>query len=611
MITTPVSSNKFAGSSQTPNTTSFSNTPDKYSIWLFSSGIGLSILGYLNPLHSPIDHDFLVNAISFIIICLSLANVWLQKRSFAMKHYSLSIYTWISLATLLALQPLLHTIRYPDALMFPIAGLIVVTLISLMASNLLTTLQAKRQFINQISIYLYLTLILSFVVQVMQAMNYNISLAGWPVTRLTTIPDRLDGNFGQANHTAYAYIFGICCVIYHLHTLKKRSYQAILVMLLSIFAIGIALTKSRAVLLMFGAVLVVYFFAQKGELKKQISWCVGILAVFVVSYLVGGAIMSAIAPDKVDLTGGMGRIVSSGMDSQRMALTRKAIMIFQDSPLTGIGWQNFTVGAIPHVDEMTYVTFSDHSHMVFTQIASELGIIGLLCLVPLLYVFVRSIHNRHSPESAMALAFVVATSIYACFEYPLWYFRFLAVFGLFVAMIEQKEGKLSSPNTKLNKFFGLLSVGLAMISSYYIYQFWTHKYLFWYTHPSITVDKEGNKQLIKGQSVFGFLNYSDMDLATIVEVSPESLPQKLALFDRVIVEESSVYNLVSYGQLLSFNGEYTKALNMFKTACRLNETKQNCDEIGKALKESSQQYPQNFQVNYQAYQAWLKTRNLR
>ncbi len=593
------------------------------SIFLFSSGIGLSILGYLNPLHSPIGHDFLVNVISFIVIGLSIGMVLLNNaHRIRLQEFSISVYTWIALTILLCMQPMISVIRYADALIFPVGALILVAIASVLTTNVLNTRMAKRQFINQISVWLYVMLVLNFIVQVMQTLNYNITIGGFPVTRLAALADRMDGNFGQANHTAYAYIFGIGCIIYQMDTYRLATdklngvkssqyqpyYQWLRVILLALFAVAISLTKSRAVFLMLVAAVGVYFFSQisrKGTIKKSLIASGSILGVFAISYLVGGMLLAHLAPDKVDATGGMGRLVSSGVDSQRMALTHKAIMIIKDYPLTGIGWRNFTVGAIPHVDEMTYVTFSDNSHMVFTQIASELGIVGLLCLIPVLWLLLRSVHTRHSPESAMALAFVIATCIYACFEYPLWYFRFLVVFAIFLAMIEQKNYTFKTENPKLSAILGSVAIVLTFISGYYLYQYWTHKYLFWYTHPMLQAENAKNNK-----AVFGFLNYADMDLATKIEISPDKLPQKLALFDRVIVDESSVFNLVSYGQLLSFDGKYAKALDTFKTACRLQENKENCDNIGKVLKDSTKSYPKNFQTNYEAYQAWLKAKNL-
>lgn len=586
-------------------------------ITIFVTCIGLSILGYLNPLHSPIGHDFLPNVISFIVISLGVGVALLQRQpSVSLKQYSLSIYTWLAFAFLLCIQPFLNPIRYVDALIFPIGSLILVTLVSVTASNLLTTPAEKRQFIHELTGWLYMTLVLTFVIQVMQATNHAITINGWGVTRATALPDRLDGNFGQVNHTAYAFLFGICCVVYQLHTLtqtaRTRLYQFGLVLLLAIFAVGISLTKSRAVMLMLLASLGVYFFSQSHRIgvKKPLAWALGILGIFAVSYMLGGAVMAGLSPDKVDATGGVGRLVSSGMDNQRISLNHKAILIFQDAPLTGVGWRNYAVGGIPHVDELRSVTFSDNSHMIFTQIASELGILGLLCLVPVLWLVIRSLHTRHSPESAMALAFVVATCIYACFEYPLWYFRYLAVFGLFLALIEQKNRTFTLATPNFPKALGAVALVFTLISSYYFYQFWTNKYLFWYTHDNLVTDATSGKKVLKNPSVFGFLNYNDMDLATAMDISVEDLPQKLAVFNRVLVDESSSYNLIAYGQLLSLDGQYDKALDAFKTACRIEENKEHCDSIDNTLRESATVYPQHFQANAEAYQAWLKSRNL-
>ena len=153
------------------------------SIFLFSSGIGLSILGYLNPLHSPIGHDFLVNVISFIVIGLSIGMVLLNNaHRIRLQEFSISVYTWIALTILLCMQPMISVIRYADALIFPVGALILVAIASVLTTNVLNTRMAKRQFINQISVWLYVMLVLNFIVQVMQTLNYNITIGGFPVT---------------------------------------------------------------------------------------------------------------------------------------------------------------------------------------------------------------------------------------------------------------------------------------------------------------------------------------------------------------------------------------------------------------------------------------------
>ncbi len=586
-------------------------SPNSRDITLFSTGIGLSILGYLIPLHSPIGHDFLINVVSFIVISLNLAGIYLSKfRTLTLKDYSLSIYTWLALTILLSVQPLLSSIKYPDALIFPIGSLILVMLASFTTSNLLNTVTVKRQFLNQLSIWLYVMLILTFAIQIMQALHYEIRLPnGLPLTRLSNFPNRLDGNFGQPNHTGYAFAMGICLVVYQLSLTRDKRLQGMLLALFAIFSVGIFFTLSRTGVLMVVLIGLVYFFSQAKPIKAKLSWFTGIMIAFAFCYGVLGHLVSSLIFSNMEGLSAVTRLANEGLDTQRLALTKKAWLIFKDYPIQGIGWRNFSIGVIPHVDEMPIVTFSDHSHMMFTQIASELGILGLLCLLPTAWLLIRACHMRHSPESAAAFAFVIASLAYACLEYPLWYFRFLVVFAIFLALIEQKNHVLKGDNTKLSLILGNIAGIFALISGYYMYQYWSHQYLFWYTHPNISVDSNGHKTL-KGKSVFGFLNYNDMDLASIISITPEKLPQKLAVFDRVLVDESSGYNLISYGQFLSFDGQYAKALDMFKTACRLNENKQICGDINNALRASAQAYPQHFQTNYQSYQAWLKSRNL-
>lgn len=566
--------------------------------------IGMSILGYIIPVHSPYGHDFLTNALSFALIAIGCA-LWVFKQK--PQFFSISILTWLSLAVVILMQPTLNHIRYPDALIFPVLCLFLVALASTIASNI----QDKTQFLNVLSGFVYVTLIITFAIQVMQVFDYQITWHNWPVTRLAAIDGRMDGNFGQTNHTAYAFVLGICFALYQIHNKPWDIQKFALLGLFGLFVVGIALTKSRANVIMAVAAILVFYFSQAEVLSIKIKKTVAMLVLFFGCYVGGGLALAQLAPYEVSVFGAVSRINEGGFYDQRLSLVHRAWLIFQDSPVVGAGWTNYIYAGIPHAEELKWFTFSNDAHMVIFQIASELGILGLLCLLPLILVLFRALHFKHSTISAMALAFVVASILYSFSEYPLWYFRYLVVFAIFIALIEQKQYRFPKLTSSIPRTIAAVCVILASLSVYYSYNYLNSGYLFYqYNLDTKKIGADGKVHDNYEIPIFGFTNYGEMNLSSVISVDQSMLSEKLGLFDRILIMDFSQYNVFSYGRLLVYDNQSDKALTMFKTSCLLTSKNVKCENATLALYNLAMEDPDNFVNIYNEYVTWLKSQKI-
>ncbi|HCC66502.1 MAG TPA: O-antigen polymerase, partial [Moraxella sp.] len=315
-------------------------TPNQ-DIRLFTLFMGLAILTYLMPWHSPLGRDFVVNATAFGFVSLAAATFFWQNP---ITKFSKSVLTWLLLALLLVCQPLFNHIAYPDALIFPVISLVVVALTALIGSNI----ENKANLLNSLFIAVYLMAIVTFMIQLMQMSGYQIDYKGWVIARGNANGGRYDGNFGQANHAGYAFVLALCGVIYQLQQSfqeklnaphlsapqwlmgRYRQYARFgLMLLFVIFTIGLALTQSRAGLVMMLAVIPIFFLTQPIAWKSKLSASVFGLVVFVLYYM-GASWLSNYS--SANQLGAVSRM--AGGQGNRSAMSERAMMIFHDHVLT-------------------------------------------------------------------------------------------------------------------------------------------------------------------------------------------------------------------------------------------------------------------------------------
>ena len=571
----------------------------------FALCIGLAIITYLMPWHSPLGRDFVVNASAFCMVALGVAGfAWYHP----LQKINASVFSWLTLAALILAQPLFNHIAYPDALIFPVASLVLVALTALVASNIAD----KAKLLNYLFVAVYLMAILTFIIQMMQTQGYQINYQGWVIARGNANGGRYDGNFGQANHAGYAFVLALCGVVYQLHQSFKdkvtlplnithayrQHYRFVLMVMFIIFTIGLALTQSRAGLVMMLAVIPIYFLSQPIPWKNKLIAVVFGLAMFMVYYMGASWLSNYSSANEL---GAVSRM--AGGQGNRSAMSERAMMMFYDHVLTGVGWNNYMGASVNYAQYFKWPEIADHSHNFVTMILAELGVLGALCFVPIIWVLLRALHWRHSSESAIALAFVVASILYASVEYPLWYFRYLAVFALFLALIEQRHWQLAS-RPMARRALAAAVLGAAVLSGYYIWQYMHLNYLDYNRFVKHTNHLSKDSDISYQSGLFGFSAYQERILAMQVPVNRVDAPLKKAIFQNVLNTDSSQFNILAYAQFLAFEARPQAALAHIKAACIMVRDVSDCDNVDADLSALAEKDPATFSPLYQQFRAW-------
>lgn len=592
-----------------------SQPPPDNSRWL-GMCIGMAILGYLLPWHSPIGRDFLVNSWSVAWIVLGLMAFWWTHR---LRHVGLSVVTWLGLAGWIGVQSLIVDIRYPHALMFPIGGLLIVAWVGAAASNVTD----KARLLTRVFGAAFVMAVLTFAIQIMQILHYQIVWQGWIIARSTANPTRFDGNFGQANHTAYAFVLALCGVLYLLQqafgdgqlfgkrvaTWRYRQvYRVALMLGFVAFSIGLALTQSRAGLGMAVIVAVVFFAVQPLAWRRKAALVGGTLAVFLLYYVAASWLSSL---GQANELGAVSRL--AGGQGNRAAMHARGLMMFAEHPLTGVGWNNYMGASIDYAQAFAWPEIADHTHNFVSMLLAELGVIGLAWCLPIVWVLLRALHTRHSRESAAALAFVWASILYASVEYPLWYVRYLAVFALFVALIDQRQYALRLPaNVGISAGAigrrGLVCALAAVLGvlGYYVQTFLARNYLDYSQFVRHENHKFTDQSVPPYRQIWGFEPYEERIFAMRVPVNAVNIADKTRLFYNVMGLDSSQFNMLAYAQMLAYQGDTTSALRYVQAACVMVRDRKNCDNIDIDLGNLAQQNPAVFGALYQDFVAWRK-----
>ncbi|WP_019520013.1 O-antigen ligase family protein [Faucicola boevrei] len=578
----------------------------------FAIAVGVAILGYLLPYHSPLGRDFWVNSFSFIAVAFGVAVALFTLNRWRGVH--LSVWTWLGFIVVLFAQLAFLPIAHPDALIFPIICLSLVAF----ASSVAYQFTDKALLLKILFGFAIVMAMITFIIQVMQIYDYTIFWQSWVIVRNNALPTRLDGNFGQANHTGYGFVLGLCAVIYLLHqtftnqaiqqklTKYLLAYRALLVVLFAVFCAGLAFTQSRAGMLMMIGVIAVYFFAQPMRWRTKFGLTV-IGWLFFDLYYLGASWLASYLLN----AGGLGAVSRmAGGQGNRPALNERAMMMFGDNPLIGVGWNNYMKASVDYAQFFSWPEIADHSHNFITMISAEMGVVGLLCCVPIGWVLLRAVHFRHSAQSAIALAFVLASLLYASVEYPLWYFRYLVIFAMFVPLIEPRHLDLVKKPLKINNLFflrfsGMLSFILALAGVFYAYQYLQLDYL---NYNRFITHK--NHQFTDSQidyhrkPLFGFSAYNQRLLAMQVPLNANHLAEKKEIFADVLTNDTSQFNLLAYAQLLAFENKPDEAMKYIQASCIMVQDVSFCDNVDSDLAKLAKNNPQVFGNLYRNFVKW-------
>lgn len=166
-----------------------------------------------------------------------------------------------------------------------------------------------------------------------------------------------------------------------------------------------------------------------------------------------GLLMQFIGPDivrhiadwfgqTIKARAGMDRFADHGGGlGRRVAEWQKALITFREHPLLGVGWgyfagESFRLHSLPQFAVYREDVLWTHCHNSVLQIVAEMGLLGLGFLLALFALLVRAIKRWQRDITMVALPLLGVSLIHSQMEYPLWYLHYLALFAVFLALLE-------------------------------------------------------------------------------------------------------------------------------------------------------------------------------
>lgn len=556
--------------------------------------IGLALLScIINPLHLLPGFDIFHNLFIAIILSLGLSIFFLTRPNLKLPKNTLS---WVLLFILVLVQPFINNIPYMDSLLIPLGTLAISILLSIAVTGLDNKIEVIEVFLK----VLIIAMLVTFLIQITQCYGIVLHIGSIAFTSISS--GRIDGNFLQPNQAAFMYALSIGALLYFYNKNSKRNLKIFIIALLFLFACGAAFTLSRAGLIMCVGAILAYAIFYKQKLKVKVQQALLFLGTFSSGYYLGVYLYKFVKIIK--FSGPSSAIQRFSEDSlyTRESLQRQAWELFTNNSISGVGWGNFTSSSIDQASNLGWFAFSSHSHFFLSQIASELGILGLLTLIPIAWIILKHLRLEKSNFDTLVYLFIGIILVYACSEYPLWYLRFLFIFVIFVSLLESPAIEI---NQNKNKIFASISVGLFLASVF----FWT-QYLTVYKTFQVLGDRDLNDsdvtEIYDNFSVpFGYSNFKELLLFRFIPINATDIDNKIALGNRVFSTEISKLLLFRQGQLLAIKGSESESLSLFRASCAIDWSG-DCDNVAKNLEELSIEQPSIYAKINDEFKVWVE-----
>ena len=227
--------------------------------------------------------------------------------------------------------------------------------------------------------------------------------------------------------------------------------------------------------------------------------------------------------------------------SIRLYLWQEAGQIFAASPWLGAGfgqfaWQHFQLQ--PGMGFGTVQGLYNNAHNLIFQIAAEAGVVGLIALLLPLGLWLRSLRRMPiDPVHWWALALLGVLAIHSLLEYPLWYAFFLGIAALLLGALEQSHYALSLP-----RIARALAAVVVLLGAFILVQLRVdYRQLEQVLSLRVVsasagaeVDERRRNGLMAVYTSPLLSPYAEFFISGSMDISPERLPQKLALNTRVL-----------------------------------------------------------------------------
>ena len=543
----------------------------------------------LNIYHLYPGFDLFHNLISIVITLIGICLFLIYRKRKLIIHKS--VITWFLLFMLLLIQPLINNITYPDSLIFPLGSLLVIIILTICLSSV----KNKELFFNGFHYSLIGVLILSSSIQFLQLRGISLSISGHPIT---IVDNRIAANFLQPNQAAFMFVLGLLSCLYFNE--KKFNYGWLFIF--SLFSLSIALTLSRTGLVM-AICSTIFFYLLSNNIRYRLIKSASYLLLTGLSYTLGLLFFRELSIG----TGsniGLGAITrfSEGSLYMRESLAYQSWLMFIDHPIRGYGWGNFVQGGIDNFEKLRWFTFSQHSHLFVTQIASELGVIGLFAILPMAWYLFKKLSFNNNLMQTMCYSSILIILLYSSSEFPLWYFRYLSIFPLYLVFLSKDS--IFYLDEKFNKFLLTLCLLFSIGSIFYINNFIEIHLSYKKIQNENLTDKELIQIYNELPKVYGFSQFNEHVLFYFIPIDDNNLQEKISIGERTIGTALNKVSLFKYAQLLAMNNQSVDSLYMFKATCAL-DWDGGCKEVAEKINDITQANPKKFSEINSKFNEWV------
>lgn len=276
--------------------------------------------------------------------------------------------------------------------------------------------------------------------------------------------DRPFANFAQPNQLATLLVLGIvgCAYLYHLRRLSAIAATPVA----ALFAFGIAMTASRAAMLELLCIGVVLLVTLRGQRTR-----VNLRAIAFVAALVASSMSLWPYMQQVEQAG-VRNLASATSAGTRPTHWLSMLDAARRQPWAGYGWNQTSVAHFSIAAEYpaTYETLGESHNLILDLLVWNGLVLGTLISAAVVAWFVMMMRRRHSPESALALAMVIAVFAHSMVEFPIYYLYFMLPIALLMGALVAELQPAASMRVPAGliplSFASLTAVGAALSLEY-------------------------------------------------------------------------------------------------------------------------------------------------
>ncbi len=256
------------------------------------------------------------------------------------------------------------------------------------------------------------------------------------------------GSLAQRNHFANYLGCALASAVFLFG--RRRLSLPLATLLAATLVLGLVLSISRSawiyVLLVSISASWTFWRGDRRRLKPLLVFSLGVLVLFAGLNLVlvyapwlaaagaqtptlGGRWMETFAPDSTQL----------GVQV-RIYLLKEAWAMFAEQPFLGVGFGEFAWNLLEHgaAFDGSNSAMTNHAHNALLDLLSETGLIGALCVIVPLALWLRSVSwSRPDLDTGWMLTLIAIQAAHSMVEYPLWHANFLGLAALLLGAAPQ------------------------------------------------------------------------------------------------------------------------------------------------------------------------------